>query len=602
MSSSNEKLKEYCEELKKRHIDNQILLIKGPQVNLNAFELEVAKNRCYYAYPPIGLQYLASALAHRKLDIKILDLNFEFLKKIQEDPSYDYRNWITILDEYLKHNNPSIIGVSNSFAVDIPGLIEILRYLKGKNKIILAGGQNATYEGEKLLNEGLCNFVFQRESENKINFLFDHIFENLNNKPTPGILFKYNGEIVRTEGERDIVRLRGNLIKEHELVPIEKYCKVGTLSPYSRMCGKDKPFATMLLNRGCEGGCRFCGVCDYMGIGVRTREINDALDEIEYLSKQRNIKHFEFLDDDFCRYKDKAMAFLQGIIDRKINISWASNNGFIVRTLDEDLLKKMEETGCLGFKVGIESGNAGILKQIRKPGTQEIFMKFSKEIRKFQKLFVVDYYIIGFPEENFGKIMETFNFSLKMDLDWSSFSVYQPNVNYFGNEEERTKKKDNLIGDFIPTKDLQRGKLSDSEEILSGPNIFRISSEKIPSREQLGQIWFTFNLLRNFILNKNIKPGGDYKKFISWVAPLEDRYPTHPYINFSLMFAYMLIEDKEKSKEQHEKTLKNLNDDYWRKKFEEFDFVGIVENPPQNPEEARRMLNSIIKRYEMRSD
>ena len=366
------------------------------------------------------------------------------------------------------------------------------------------------------------------------------------------------------------------------------------------MSGKDNPFATVLLNIGCEGGFKFCGVCDYMGIGVRTRDVNDALDELEYLNKQRNIKHFEFLDDDFCRYKDKAMAFLQGIIDRKINITWASNNGFIVRTLDEDLLKKMGETGCLGFKVGIESGNAEILKQVRKPGTHEIFLKFSKEINKFHKMFVVDYYILGFPEENFEKIMETFDFSLKMDLDWSSFSVYQPNVNYFGNEDERSKKKDNLIGDFIPTKDLEKGKLSDSMMIFSGPSVFDIAKEQIPSKEQLGQIWFTFNLIRNFILNKNLRPGGDYEKFISWVAPLEDRYPTHPYINFSLMLAYMLIDEREKSKEQYEKTLKNLKDDYWRKKFDEFDFMKIVMYSPQNPEGARKIMDFLIKKYETR--
>ena len=122
--SPNEKLKKYCEELKQKiPLNKEVLLIKGPQINLNAFEVGVAKNRCYYAYPPTGLQYLAGAMKGHGLNVKILDLNFELLKRIKQDENFDYRNWISILDDYLKINNPSIIGVSNTFAVDIPSLM-----------------------------------------------------------------------------------------------------------------------------------------------------------------------------------------------------------------------------------------------------------------------------------------------------------------------------------------------------------------------------------------------------------------------------------------------------------------------------------------------
>ena len=254
--SSNELLRKYCNELKEKVLLNRnILLVKGPQLNLNSFELEVAKNRCYYAYPPTGLQYLASAINHRNLDVKILDINYEFLKRVNNDSYFKSECWTDLLEEPLK-KKPSIIGVSNLFSVDIPSFMEILNYLKRmENKpIVLVGGQNATYNGRKLLEDDLCNFVFERESETKLNYLLDVLYDSPQLNSCKGISFKYNGCIEKTEGANEVVELKGNLIDSHKLVPIEDYCKVGTLSPYSRMVGKDTPFATVLFNRGCEGG------------------------------------------------------------------------------------------------------------------------------------------------------------------------------------------------------------------------------------------------------------------------------------------------------------------------------------------------------------
>src|SRR3989338_2750908 len=99
----NERFIKYCNELKSKILlNNKILFVKGPQFNLDSFEVEVAKNRCYYAYPPTGLQYLASSINGRGLEINILDINYEFLKRINTDESFNYHNWISLLEEKLE--------------------------------------------------------------------------------------------------------------------------------------------------------------------------------------------------------------------------------------------------------------------------------------------------------------------------------------------------------------------------------------------------------------------------------------------------------------------------------------------------------------------
>ncbi len=599
---THQKLREYCEELHKQiPLNNQVLFVKGPQLNLNAFEQEVARNRCYYAYPFTGAQYLKSALRGRGLEIDILDANFEFLKRAIEDDSFDPLHWTIILDEYFEQHNPSIVGISNLFDVDAPGFMQISEYLRTKRpgkQIILAGGQKATYSSIGLSKEDICHFALQREAENKIAYLFDLLYSSPNPRPpTPGILFKYQGEIFETKGPPDIVELKGSLVGEYDQIPIEEYCKVGTLSPYSRMAGKDKPFATVILNRGCHGGCTFCDVTDYSGRKVRSRVIDDLLDEMEYLYQERGVRHFEFLDDDFTVYKDRVLELLDGLKERGVTgMTWAESNGIIASCLNYELMKKFVETGCNGFSIGVESGNAEMLKRISKPGTIKKFREFSKLAQQFPELFIRDNYIIGFPAgkdpqgrmwppENFQQMIDSFNFSIEMNLDWSAFSVYQPNSSY----TEEKKEWADVYEDFIPTKDVFQGRLM-THETAKGMNVFTLPGALIPSREQLKEIWRAFNITRNYMLNKNLTYEGSPQKFIEWTRVIQERYPVNPEMSFFLALAYHLEGDHAEGDRQRQRTLENLKDPYWTERFQQYELLDLAHNIPRNSHEAEHMM------------
>ncbi len=158
----NDKLKRYCEELKEKvDLNNKVLFIKPIEFNVDFFEKEVAKNKCYYSYPPMGAQYLTMALEGRNLETKIFDLNYEVLKKINEE-DFDPKNWRDIFEGYMDKNDSSVIGVSNAYVVEVPVFTTILEYLKNKHKIVLVGGQNVTYDGKRYLQRDLCNFVLKR--------------------------------------------------------------------------------------------------------------------------------------------------------------------------------------------------------------------------------------------------------------------------------------------------------------------------------------------------------------------------------------------------------------------------------------------------------
>lgn len=587
IQSSNENLKKYCDELRSRvRINNKILFVSLPQFNINNFERKVAINRGYYAYPPVGLECLVESIDNKDLEIEILDLNYHLLKKINEDTQFESKDWLNIFKDKLNEKDYSIVGISNMFNIDSYYFFEISKNLREKDqRIIIAGGQNATYNAKDFLEKGLCDFVCMRESENKINFLLDNIYGENKHTPTPEIMFKYNGKIMKSEGNADIVIQKGNLIEQHKKIPIEDYCKVGSLSPFSRMAGIDMPYSGILFNRGCHGGCKFCDVTDYSGRKIRSRDINDFLEEMRYLVKEKGIGFFEILDDDFTGNKEMAKKVLQGIIDSDIKIKWGSNNGIIASTIDEELMKKIRDSGCIGYKIGVESGNEKILRRIKKPGTLNTFRKFSKISQKFPEIFIVDNYIIGFPEdtinneppENFSQIMDSYKFSREMNLDWSSYTIYQVNASYGGVSRDMRK-----VEDFIPSKNFNLGKMQTSTRVYTGREVFNIPLETIPSYEQKKEIWFTFNLTRNFIHNKNLNHNGNPEKFLCWINSIEERYPTHPYINMFSAFANNLLEYYDSAKNQYNKMIKNLEDDYWKERFRQFSLDEVVKKFPQD--------------------
>ena len=66
-----------CNNFRNQYINNRkVLFIQTLQLQLSAFNRDVAKNKGYYAYPPTGLQWLVKSLETTDLDVTILDLNY----------------------------------------------------------------------------------------------------------------------------------------------------------------------------------------------------------------------------------------------------------------------------------------------------------------------------------------------------------------------------------------------------------------------------------------------------------------------------------------------------------------------------------------------
>ena len=596
----NIELEEYVDFLKNNFsINKKLLLVQIPQWDFRYFNVSTARKRGYYAYPPTGLQYLASALEDRDLEVKILDLNYELLARVKTDDTFEPDKWLTILDEYLEKFPASFIGVSCLFDTGIKPLLDILGHLKNRgDAIVLAGGVVPTYDWEKLLSQKLCHFICEGESENKINFLLGKFLDdNIDSEPTPGIRFRYQDQLKESFGPTDVVNPKGNLITTYQQIPIEKYFNVGSLNPFTRMATTENPYAAIILNRGCRAACTFCAVRDFNGKGVRTRNVDELLEEITYLNRERGIKHFELLDDDFLRYDDAVFQLLQGIIDNKLDLTWSANNGLICNALTDDILNLFQKTNCTGFRIGIESGNAEMLKEIQKPATLPSLRKASNLLKKYPSLFIGGNIIVGFNEEKFHQMLDSFWFSIEMDVDWTAYTIcqvirgasaFENCTEYFS---ERMTSQGKAVANYVPSRDSLKGEIDTAKDILSGMDIFNLPLDSQPNKEQVKEIWFSFNMIGNFINNKNLKPGKQPKKFINWVSMAQISYPQNPYMCLFLALAYRLIGSEKATEEQYQRMLVNLGSSkYWTERFDQFGLSVFVEDFPKTPEAVSKQL------------
>lgn len=598
----NSALDAYCAQLRQiLPSNNRLLLVQIPQVILGSFNREIALARGYYAFPPTGLQYLFEAIKHRGLDVRILDLNYELLKRVFEDPDFDHNGWPTLLEEEIARFAPGIVGVSCLFDMAIGPMVEVLERVRRRGQsVVIAGGVIATYEWKSLLSRSLAHFVVRGEGENKLNFLLDKLLlQDSGCAAVPGILFN-DGALRESRGAPDVVMAHGNLIDSYALVPIETYKNYGSLNPYSRQTDAlGHPFAAIQFSRGCRAECTFCSVRDFMGKGVRCRSVDDVMAEIEFLYYSKGVRHFEWLDDDLLFYRREIKELFRRIIDKGLDIRWSANNGLIASSIDEEMLDLIQRSGCIGFKIGIETGNEDMLRKVRKPGKHGKFLNFSRMLKSYPRPFVGGNFIVGLPGETFGQMMDSFRFALEMELDWAAFTVCQvirgasafsDSGEYF---EHQMKTDGANTANFIPVRESATGLVNTDARVKHNMDVFSLPHGEIPSPDQIKEIWFAFNIIVNYVCNKNLRPDGDPRKFIAWVETARRAYPSNPYMLLFLAVGQRLSGNDITAQELLRSARLCADSDYWRDRFAAFQLDALLNDFPASPDAAYVFLDNL---------
>ena len=561
----------------------ELILIAPMQVPESVFDCETANRQGYFNYPPVGLLYIASVAKQVNPDIrvKIVDLNLELLRKAQED-NFHYGFWEKYLSDIIESCNFPYIGISCMFDVNKEVFIQISKFLRENfpDTPIIGGGVQATYDYEELLQEGDFDFIFRKESEVQFEIFLNNICKGDLAKKPNGISFIDCDQVYKLGEPIEDNPVGFDIRESYSLIPIEEYYRYGGLAVFSRFNGKNKPFATVLSNRGCRAYCTFCTVRDFNGKGIRARSVDSVIDEIKFLWS-KGIRQIDWLDDDFLWDRERTLHLLKRMTEETPDMEWISNNGLIAAAIDEEIMEWMVRSGLKALKVGIESGNNAMLKKIKKPTSKRKLLMASALFKKFPEVFYSGNFIIGFPDETFGEMMDSFNFAKQLGWDWASFYICQPLVgtemySMFQDLGVKQIEGEDATKALNPGRLAQRGEFGLSFEkqedgIFRGRDIYKLPMDIIPSGEQLNEIWFTFNFDINFSGNSHLTAGTELGKTMRWFESILAGYPHDASMAAALAWGYRLMNRLEDSKMYHDKVVDILaKSAYWRRRGEEF--------------------------------
>lgn len=228
------------------------------------------------------------------------------------------------------------------------------------------------------------------------------------------------------------------------------------------------PATTMMSSRGCPFNCYFC--CNTWGNKVRLRSSDNVLKEAREL-KFMGFKGIMFFDDTFTVDKHRVKNIAIGL--KELGMVWRC---FIhANTVDSNLLRIMQQCGCIEVGMGVESGNNEILKAINKKIDLERAIEVCDRCHEIG-LRIKTFLMTGLPGESKETIKDTINFLKRArpnDYDITCYTPF-PETEIWNNTEKFDIIFDKLTLDY--SKLFYKGKFG---EYTAQVSTSHLSSEDI---------------------------------------------------------------------------------------------------------------------------
>lgn len=332
--------------------------------------------------------------------------------KVFDCPAMEYRleDLFLKLDEY----HPDIIGVSIPFTIMLKPALHIINQCRRlfPEAWIVTGGVHASLCPEELFRE--CDYVVIGEGERPMTQIINSYQVKSKSRDIPGTAFAENGKMTVVPGEKiDSIRMGSPDWSSLDLTPFLFPC----------IFGSQKKGFSVFTSKGCPYSCSYCSNHLLWNKKLVYRNLDEVFSEIEWLMQTYCINQFVIEDDLFTMNKDRVIRFCEMIEKKKFNIEWIfQTRANLVK--DKDMFIKMKNVGAKVANMGIESGNADILRINKAISIDQVVN--AVKIIKSAGLLVYAGFIIGFPEDTIDTVWETINFADELDIDSPGFQLMVP--------------------------------------------------------------------------------------------------------------------------------------------------------------------------------
>lgn len=561
----------------------RILLVNPVQIAVEDFDIGVAQDNRYPVYPPYGLGILSTVLKERGYETGLIDLNFMLQESLKTAPStFKFNLWEHWLAERIEQFNPDIIATSCMFTVTYRQMKKTADFIKQcrPSLPIIAGGVHSTQAVDMVLADSKSiDLISLYEGNESFPALIDFINKKAPVENLAQLAAQIDGKFFALKDRAEKMPATTNIRPDYHDLPMGKYSPFhGRIGTYYWLWPEGASASTVLSNVGCRAQCTFCSVRSFNGVGVMGRDVKNVVDELEHLKEKYGITHIMWLDDDLLYNEKRAIELFNEMTKRKLGITWDATNGIIASAVTPEIAAAAAESGCIGLSLGIESGNADILKSVKKPSTVQHFHRASEILHKYPQIFLKGLLMCGFPKETIAMQLDTVKLAMDIQLDWCTI---QP-LNFIPGVEitnhalvsgvvDKQSLMDGTERPFVGSTGGQiRREKNETVAAEQFTNLLEGDPNRIPSRNEIKDIWFIMDYKVNYErlwgLHSEIKLKMLLKLFIN-ICDKTHHVNALGNLYFGLINHRLGYDDEAKDRLALARKYSS-NNDYWKKRFE----------------------------------
>lgn len=348
--------------------------------------------------PPLGLAYIAAVLRTKGHVVKISDLGIK-----GNSLTSDNLNWA------------QIVGIS----ADTPGYPEVLAIAKmarDSGKKVVMGGYHVTFLDREALDTGLPDFIVRGEGEEIMLNLLNTLEKDGNLNEVDGISYLNEGIYCRNKDTPPPANLDKLPLPARDLLTMQEY----------RCIMNGWSFTSLITSRGCPYNCHFCSSSKFGGLRWRARSARSIVDEIEYLYTTYNIKAFSFMDDNFTLSPERVFEFADELDRRALkDIHWCCFSRVDIVARNEEMIRRMSESGAYMIFLGLESNNHTVLESYNKNIGNNHQQRAIELLNKYG-IKIHASYIIGDIKETREMVENTIRWAKRVNAKTTQFSILTP--------------------------------------------------------------------------------------------------------------------------------------------------------------------------------
>ena len=349
-----------------------VLLVVPPRT---PFQRRDASEPAEDCAPPLGLMALAASLEEEEYSCRILDM-------------YRMGESIESIPRSLVEYSPKVVGVTCvSSQARVANEVALACHECDPDLILVCGGIHATVRASEMIDPGAFDYVLRGECD----FTFVELVRDLLERGQPnghikGLCFHDGSQVVVAKDLGCVENLDSLPVPARDCLDLDQYVQRGALA----------------TSRGCNSACYFCSAATFRSC-FRTRSAALVLQEMDEVCARSGIHEFEFVEDNLAGDMSRLRDIATGL--KKRSYTWGCQ--VAIRDLRQDLhtIDLMAEGGCRSVFIGVESGDAELLRRIKGLSLEDV--RSVTERSQACGMLVCAGFIIGHPWDTEESIANT---------------------------------------------------------------------------------------------------------------------------------------------------------------------------------------------------